>query len=115
MERSGGIGITTRSTLDLIEILRAAIEVPQEHANAGLAVNYPAMGLAGQDIRILSSTERPEKMSLAVKYRGYWFYIDDTDQHTKAVFRSLRTFWSMSISGAADQRAAPMLTIPVSQ
>ncbi len=27
----GGIGISTRSTSDLIEILRAAIEIPQEH------------------------------------------------------------------------------------
>ena len=34
-ERSGGIAISTRSTFDLIEILRAAVEIPQEHAGAG--------------------------------------------------------------------------------
>ncbi len=45
----GGIGISTRSTSDLIEILRAAIEIPQEHNHTGLAVNYPPMGLAGKD------------------------------------------------------------------
>ena len=37
----GGIGILTRSASDLIEILRAAIEIPQEHTYTGLAVNYP--------------------------------------------------------------------------
>jgi hypothetical protein len=110
-----GIGITTRSTYDLIEILRATIEVPQEHARVGLTINYPPMGLPGQGIRIISSREKPKRMSMAVKYRGYWFYIDETDQRTKALFRVLRTFWSISIAASADQRAAPVLTIPVSQ
>ena len=110
-----GIAITTRSTLDLIEILRASVEVPQEHAHAGLAINYPPMGLPGQGISIISSTEKPKNMSLAVKYRGYWFYIDETDQGTKAFFRTLRSFWSISIATAADKSAAPVLTIPVGQ
>ena len=109
-----GIAITTRSTLDLIEILRAAIEVPTEHASAGLTITYPPMGLVGQGIRIISSTESP-RSALAVKYRGYWFYIDDADQLTKAYFRALRAFWSVSISASADKRAAPVLTIPVSR
>ena len=110
-----GIAITTRSTLDLIRILRAAVEVPQEHARAGLTINYPPMGLPGQGISIISSTEKPKNMSLAVKYRGYWFYIDETDQRTKAVFRTLRAFWSVSIAAAADKSAIPVLTIPVGQ
>jgi hypothetical protein len=110
-----GIAITTRSTLDLIEILRAAIEVPPEHAGEGLTIYYPPLGLAGQNIRILSSIEKPKRMSVAVKYRGYWFHIDEADQLTKAYFRALRAFWSFSISASADNRAAPVLTIPVSR
>ncbi|OEU80801.1 MAG: hypothetical protein BA865_16145 [Desulfobacterales bacterium S5133MH4] len=110
-----GVGITTRSTLDLIEILRAAVEVPQEHARAGLDIKYPPMGLPGEGVRIISSKQRPESVSTAVKYEGYWFYTDKTDQHTKAVFRLVRTFWSISIAGSADQESAPVLTIPVSQ
>jgi hypothetical protein len=112
----GGIGISTRSTSDLIEILRAAIEIPQEHKSAGLAVNYPPMGLAGKDIHIRSSKDKPKTASLAVKYRGYWFYIEETDQPTKLFFRSMRLFWSVSIASSADPRtAAPVLTIPVSK
>jgi len=110
-----GIAITTRSTLDLIEILRASIDVPQGHATAGLTLDYPPMGLVGQGIRIISSTKRPKRTSLAVKYRRHWFYIDEADQRTKAFFRALRAFWSVSISASADQRAAPVLTIPVSR
>ena len=112
----GGIGISTRSTADLIEILRAAIEIPQEHTYTGLAVNYPPMGLAGKDILIRSSKDKPKTASLAVKYRGYWFYIEETDQPTKLFFRSVRLFWSVSIASSADPRtSAPVLTIPVSK
>jgi hypothetical protein len=113
--REWGIGITTRSTFDLIEILRAAVEVPQEHANIGLTMKYPPMGLPGRDIRIVSSSDRPKGMSMSVKYRGYWFHIDETDQRTKFFFRYLRTFWSVSIAAAADRGAEPVLTLPVSR
>jgi hypothetical protein len=47
-----GIAISTRSTFDLVEIFRAAIEVPQEHVLAGITVDYPPVGLAGKDICI---------------------------------------------------------------
>jgi hypothetical protein len=113
--QSDGIGISTRSTYDLIEILRAAIEVPQAHADAGLAMQYPAQGLSGETIRIRSSKRKPRHASVAVRYRRHWFYIDETDMHTKRFYDLVRTLWSVSISAAADLKAAPVLTIPVSR
>ena len=110
-----GIAISTRSTFDLIEILRAAIEIPQEHADAGLAINYPTPGLAGKNIRIHASKDKPKRAAVAVKHRGYWFYIDDTDMHTKLFYVMVRTLWSVSIAAGSDQSAAPVLTIPVSR
>ncbi len=110
-----GIGITTRSTFNLIEILRASVDVPPEHDRLGLSLIFPPMGLPGHGIRIISSKEKPEHSSLSVKYRGYWFYIDETDQRTKAFFRALRSCWSITIAGSADQTSAPILTIPVSR
>jgi hypothetical protein len=112
-KKSWSLGITTRSTFDLIEILRAAIEVPPEHAEMGLPVKYPPVGLPGQGVRINSSRKKPNDMSLAVLYRGYWFYCSETDQKTKAFFSVLRMLWSISIAGAVDQRDAPVLTLPV--
>jgi hypothetical protein len=110
-----GIAISTRSTFNLIQILRAAVEIPQEHSNATLAVYYPTVGLAGKDVCIHASRDKPKSAAVAVKYRGYWFYIDETDMQTKLFYSVVRTIWSASISGAADQRAAPVLTIPVSR
>jgi hypothetical protein len=108
-----GIAMTTRSTEDLLEILRATIELPEEHARAGIALNFPPVGLAGQGVRIITSEEKPEKTPLATKYRGYWFYIDDASLRTKEFFKAVKIFWSSSISGTAGQRAAPVFTISV--
>jgi len=110
-----GLAISTRSTYDLLEILRASIQIPQEHAHAGLTRNYPPPGLAGKDIHIQSSKDKPKRAVIAVAYRGYWFYIDETDMQTKLFYDMARTLWSLSISAAADQKAAPVLTIPVSR
>jgi len=108
-----GIAMSTRSTEDLLEILRASIELPEEHARAGLAIDYPPVGLAGQGVRILTSKEKPKKTSLATKYRGYWYYIEDNNLRTKEFFRSVKIFWSVSIRSSADEKQAPVLTIPV--
>jgi hypothetical protein len=110
-----GVAISTRSTFSLIQILRAAVEIPKEHADAQLPVCYPRMGLAGKDIRIHASKDEPKHAAVAVKYRGHWFYVDETDRPTKLFYAAVRTLWSISISGAADQRAPPLLTIPVTR
>ena len=108
-----GIAMSTRSTEDLLEILRASIEIPQEHARTGIAINYPPVGLAGQGVRIITSKKKPEKSSLATKYRGYWYYVDDGNLPTKEFFKSVKIFWSASTRSTADKTAAPVLTIPV--
>lgn len=110
-----GIAISTRSTFDLIEILRASIEIPKEHAGLGLAHHSPRPGLAGKDIHIHTSGGKPEGAAVAVTYRGYWYYIDETDMQTKLFYDMVRTLWSVSIAAGTDQRAAPVLTIPVSR
>ena len=112
-ERSWGLGLTTRSTYDLVEIMRACVLVPEEHSMAGLSVDYPSPGLAGRNLQIDSAKEKPADGSLAVRHRGYWFFIRENDQRTKAVFNTLRTLWSIAIAGAIDQRDAPVLTLPL--
>jgi hypothetical protein len=110
-----GVAITTRSTYDLIEILRGAIEVPKAHVAAGLVHDGPAPGLAGIDICIHASKQKPDGAAVSVKYRGHWYFIDETDMPTKRFYDMVRTLWSVSIASAADQRAAPVLTLPVSR
>lgn len=112
-DNSWGLGITTRSTFDLVEIMRAAIVVPEEHLQAGLTIEYPPIGLPGKGIRIKSSKSKPEGNSSAIYYKGYWFFISATDLTTKATFNMLRTMWSITIASSTDESQAPVLTIPV--
>ena len=113
---SGGIGILTRSIFNLIEILSAAIEVPERDKGTGVATSYPAPGLAGKELRIRHSKAKPEHAAVAVKYRDGWFYIDETDQATKQFFRLLGALWSVAIAESTGKgTAVPVLTIPVSR
>jgi hypothetical protein len=109
-----GIAISTRSTFEVLQILRASIEIPQEHQQEGLVMNYPTLGPPGKDIHVHSSKKKPQSATVAVKHRKYWFYIDESDMKTKLFYMALRTLWSTSITGVAGQRTAPVLTIPVS-
>lgn len=110
-----GIAISTRSIYDLIEILSASINIPQDHASRGLALNFPKLGLAGKDIHIYTSKDKPKNAEVAVKHRGYWFYLDETDTNTKLFYRLVRTLWSITIVSGTDKQGAPVLTIPVSR
>jgi hypothetical protein len=109
------IAIETRSTMDLIEILRASVEVPEEHAEKGYAVPYPPTGFVGKKIRIRRAENRPRTASVAVNYSGYWFYIDRRDQRTKKTFGTLRTLLDIIIARTAEQQPIPVLTVPVSR
>jgi hypothetical protein len=55
--RIDGVAISTRSTFDLIEILRATIDISQEHAIAGIAIDYPTPAPTGKHIRIHASKD----------------------------------------------------------
>jgi len=111
----GSLGITTRSVGDLVEILSAAINVPEEDLRNGVATTYQPLGLAGRELRVHHSKTRPEPAAVAVQYRDGWFYIDETDQATKRFFRLMAALWSVTIAESAHKgSAAPVLTVPVS-
>ncbi|MGD8616098.1 MAG: hypothetical protein PVI91_10585 [Gammaproteobacteria bacterium] len=113
---TGGIAIITRSILNLLEILSAAIEVPEKDQADGITASFPSPGLAGQELRIRYAKTRPKHASVAVEYRSGWFYIDERDQATKQFFRLLSALLSVAIAeSTATGTAAPVLTVPVSR
>jgi len=110
------VAILTRSVSDIMELLAAGVDVPEEDLISGAAIQFPKIGLPGKDIKIRRSEDKPRKASISVKYRGYWFYIDDTDQVTKQALRLLQ-FLNSAMTGeaASEGHTAPALTIPISQ
>ena len=112
---NGGVAVTTNSIYDLIEMLSASIAVPEKHRESGLAISYPTPGLAGRKVRIQRSKAKPERASVSIEYRNSYYYIAETDQETKLMFRILRTLWKDRIASTTQFQSAPVLTIPVGQ
>lgn len=110
------IVLRTRSPLGAIVYLSQAVHPPAEHLDEGIALpHWPLPGIVGSNItsifNVHASQSRPE-VSLAVKYRGYWFYIDDTDMGSKAAFLVLAEFYRLAISEGRPGQI-PILTLPV--
>jgi len=113
---SGGIAITTRSVLRLIEILSAAIELPPQDEANDSATDYPPLGPIGSELHIRYAKAKPDRAAVAVQNRDGWFYIDDQDRATKQYFRLLSVLWSVTIAeSTAKAPATPILTVPVSR
>ena len=60
---------------------------------------------------------RPHDAYVAVKYRDYWFYIDDRDQASKQTFslmmQLIRLDVSNPLTSESGAQKTPVLTLPV--
>ena len=65
----------------------------------------------GDIFRVYVSKHRPKTAYLAVPYRGYWFYIEDTDTSSKITLTIFSELFRLQRSGAAEGQ--PLLTLPV--
>ncbi len=63
--------------------------------------------------RVRSSASRPENAAVAVRYRGSWFYVDDSDLEVKSTFTLLAQLYALQ----SGQRPAvgPALSFTVGQ
>jgi hypothetical protein len=104
------ITMLTRSMLQIMIELAAQVTVPQEHIDEHRTV--PSIQGTGDDylVRINHSKEKPENGFVAVRYRDYWFYIDDRDLISKRTFAFLMILFSVMETGGRE--GLPLVTIP---
>ena len=62
---------------------------------------------------VYSQIEKPSNASVAVKYRGHWFFIKDNDMESKYTLMLLNQISALQ-SGNLE-KVGPVLTLPVSQ
>jgi hypothetical protein len=115
------IDLETRSMLQALYFVSHGVKVPTEHLAQGLARN--TIDEAGNPfdwgettnglfaVRHQAGGERPATARVAIPYRGYWFYIDETDQATKSTFSLLVELSRLELNVKAG--AGPVLTLPV--
>ncbi len=113
------LDLETRSLLQALYYVSHGVEVPAEHRARGLVtVTRDADGgeFDWQEVmrdlfRVRTAAERPAHAHVAVRYKGQWFYVDETDQDTKSTFSLLVELSRLELSGKTGP--GPQLTLPV--
>lgn len=79
----------TRTMFGIYSYLSKGVELPQAHYSVGNALKLPNgeyfdwKQVVGGLIRVKFCQSIPERAYIYVYYRGYYFYIDDTDRSSK--------------------------------
>lgn len=114
------IRIATRSLLTILVSFAEAIEAPASHQAAGVVGPSSILGdtlvareqYARNLLHIRSSPNQPKNAVVAIRHRGYWFYIADDDPSSKATFNLLNALFDL-LGGQTASAQAPVLTLPV--
>jgi len=109
------IAMITRSMLEILFDLSASINVPPAHVEEG---RTPGTRVFETDkpggfrplIQVLSGAQRPGDAFVAIPYRGQWFWVEDKDYPSKAMFSFLLIL--LSLTDVDPGKGAPIITIP---
>jgi len=115
------LDVETRSLLQALYYVSHGIDIPEEHLASGLVTvtrddagrvfEWRALLEGLFRVRAVKTLERPDRAHVAIPYKAYWFYIEDTDHETKATFSLLMELSRLETLGKSG---APILTLPVS-
>ena len=113
-DRDDTVAVQTRSGLQILAELGANVEVPAEHiAELRTYPLIPESRGSAQSllplIRIHADKSLPADAFAVVKYRDYWYWIDDRDFRSKGVFTFLMIIMTLAETGEKVQ--APVVTI----
>jgi hypothetical protein len=109
------LAIQTRSAFQIMVELGSEIEVPADHVAERRT--YPSRSEPAAEtealpplVRIQSGASVPEDAFVAVKYRDYWYWIDDRDLRSKGIFTFLMVI--MTLAEKDEKAPPPVVTIP---
>ena len=111
-DRDDVVAIQTRSAMQILGAVSSYITLPEEHMRDGRAFPSPAVPSYSPPppIAIHSGPSRPDTSFVAVKYQDLWYWIDNHDLRSKAVFTFLLIL--MTLADTGEKAPPPVLTIP---
>jgi hypothetical protein len=120
LPRADSIGIELRSLLSTFFFVSHGVNIPPRDAQLGRAMMtrdkdgqpFDWSLVVGDLVTVRSNSEKPDNACIAVKYRGSWFYVDDSDLNTK--YTLLLVEQLAALLGGKVEKAGPVLTLPVS-
>jgi len=110
------IGMRGRSMMEILQVASKEVRVPGDDIARGTATADRSGRLkitTGEAdwLVVKSSADKPDNSSLRIKYRGNWFYIDDTDLKSRETFALITALFA--VVGGTVPGAHPVLTLPV--
>ena len=114
--------IVTRSLMASLFYVSQGVHVPIEDEEAGrVTVTRDAETsrvfdwneVTGDLMQVHSSAAPPDNAAVRVRYRGHWFFIDDSDLNSKATFALLTNLFALQAGEIPS--TAPILTLPVAR
>jgi hypothetical protein len=107
------LAVSSRSMLQIMGAFASYMDVPEPHLKDHRAL--PAFEKAGSNsrpdpARIHSGKARPADAFAAIRYRDYWFWIEDSDWQTKRALTAVMFFFTLAETGAPEK--IPLVTIP---
>lgn len=107
--------LETRSVAGIMQAVADLVEVPEKDVTAGVVTpNEPPSLASDVAFLIRSSDTFPTRPAVAVEHRGSWFYVDDADLASKAIFQAVETIFQSRLAEATVAgRGTPILTLPV--
>ena len=111
--------VRPRSISGVLYYLSHNVKVPFRHLEELVTVTRTKDGgsfdwgdtPAGRVFKVRTSEEHPQNAYIATRYRGQWFYIEDTDLESKSTFMLLRQLFDLQ--AGQRQSTGPTLTLPV--
>jgi hypothetical protein len=116
---AGRMGLMLRSIFSCMVYLSRGVQVPQEHVDCGTVRMAEHNNHEEEEwvdvfrglIAVRWSRYAPKNSFIAVQYRNYWFYIDDSDIHSKKTFALLLQLYNLNANEA--NIGGPILTLPL--
>ncbi len=113
------IQIETRSLIGVLFYLAQGVQIPESDIKSGrVAVTEYKNGkifswkkVLGDIFNIYEAEKLPEDANIAIKFRGHWFYIKDSDISTKSTFILLQQLFALEAS--KGKGTSPILTLPI--
>jgi hypothetical protein len=108
------LAVSSRSMLQIMGAFSTYVQAPKEHLDkhwtAAMLEGRPAEERNDDPVKILSGKDRPASAYAAVRYRDYWFWIDNSDWRTKRALMAIMFFFTLEQGGGEER--LPMVTIP---
>lgn len=113
---SGDRGVIAMSTLSIMRILASLsirVDIPAQDVQAGRATPGLPEDILKKNpfsVKVRSQDFEPSGAFTAVRYRGHWFWVDDSDLNTKRIFSFILLAFTLLDDDKHDSKL--QLTVP---